>query len=379
MSNALVDTLRGMVGEGGGWSASVSDGSVLESAGVVTALLESRICRTDYSALRIVGFVGGDVGWSVMTEAGRFTKRARVCLDNYISEYADGDSDFRVGRSSYAFNRFRNLLGVAVGGAGMAAWGRGYAVVDSSAAMRLGGQWSLHDHCWYREYKSSWGDVTRCGGLIIKGLWSEDGSPIGVHCAANQMRLGGRLVSWAGLSRHNEVAPCSGVRLIVMPLSSGGVWVFNFYRKAVDLRWDNGIGTRSYYNDKSLTGGADLMMRDIAALGGRDYVVRAVAGSTERGYINGGSSYVIVPRGTNIRAGDSLHGLRAWCTDVENPLILDQVHALGYNARITADGMGLCSEVWGDGESESAGWYCCGGCGERVRFTCEACEGSNDD
>ena len=58
MSNALVDTLRGMVGEGGGWSASVSDGSVLESAGVVTALLESRICRTDYSALRIVGFIG---------------------------------------------------------------------------------------------------------------------------------------------------------------------------------------------------------------------------------------------------------------------------------------------------------------------------------
>ena len=379
MANALVDTLRGMVGEGGGWSVAAGDGSVLESRAVVTALLESRICQTDYSALRVAGFVGGDVGWSVMTEAGRFTRRARVSIDHYILEYADGNSDFRVGRASYAFNKFRNLLGIAVGAAGMAGWGRGYAVVDSSAAMRLGGQWSLHDHCWYREYKSSWGDVTRCGGLIIKGLWSEDGSPIGVHCAANQMRLGGRLVSWAGLSRHNEAATCSGVRLIVMPLSSGGVWVFNFYRKSVDLRWDNSVGMRSYYNDKSLMGGADLMMRDIAALGGRDFVVRAVSGSTERGYINGGSSYVIVPQGTNIRAGDSLHGLRAWCTDVENPLILDQVHALGYNARITADGLGLCSEAWGDGESESAGWYVCGGCGERVRFTCDACVCSDDD
>ena len=109
------------------------------------------------------------------------------------------------------------------------------------------------------------------------------------------------------------------------------------------------------------------------------FVVRAVLGSTERGYINGGSSYVIVPRGTNICAGDSLYGLRAWCTDVDNPLMLDQVHALGYNARITADGLGLCSDRWGEGESESAGWYCCGGCGERVRFTCEACEDSNDD
>jgi len=341
--------------------------------------LESRICQTDYSALRVAGFVGGDVGWAVMTEAGRFTKRARESIDHYILEYADGDSDFSVGRASYAFNRFRNLLGTAVGAAGMAGWGRGYSVIDSSAAMRLGGQWSLHDHCWYREYKSSWGDVTRCGGLIIKGLWAEDGSPVGVHCAANQMRLGGRLVSWAGLSRHNEAAPCSGVRMIVMPLSSGGVWVFNFYRKQVDLRWDNSIGMRSYYTDKSLTGGHDLMMRDIANLGGYDFVVRAVSGSTERGYINGGSSYVIVPRGTNIRAGDSLHGLRAWCTDVENPLMLDHVHALGYNARITADGLGLCSDRWGDSaESESAGWHVCGGCGERVRYECESCEGDGD-
>lgn len=377
MSNALVDTLRGMVDAGGGWAVAAGDGSVLESASVVTALLESRLCATDYSALRVAGFVGGDVGWDVMTQAGRFTRRAREAIDQYILEYADGDSDFRAGRASYAFNKFRTLLGIAVGAAGMAGWGRGYSVVDASTAMRLGGQWSLHDHCWYREYKSSWGDVTRCGGLVIKGLWSEDGRPVRVDNGAHFLRLGGRSVSWAGLSCVNGSALCSGVRLIVMPLSSGGVWVFNFYRKGVGDVWDNGVFTRGRYSDKTLMGGGDLLMRDIAQLGGPDFVVRAVSGSTERGYINGGSSYVIVPQGTNIRAGDSLHGLRAWCSDVANPLILDHVHALGYNARLTSDGLGLCSDRWG-GESESDGWYICGGCGERVRFSCDGCGDSDD-
>jgi len=379
MSNALVDTLRGMVSEGGGWSAPVCDGSMIESAGVVTALLQSRICQTDYSALQIVGFVGGDVGWSVLSSGGKFFKRARESLDHYIAEYADGDSDFRPGRSSYAFNYFRELLGIAVGAAGMAGWGRSYSVIDSSAAMRLGGQWSLHDHCWYREYKSSWGDVTRCGGLIIKGLWSEDGSPVTLQRGACSMRLGGRLVSWAGLSRNNEAAVCCGVRMIVMPLSSGGVWVFNFYRKSVSYAWDNGLGTRSLYSDKSLTGGQDLFMRDIARLGGGDFVVRSVVGSTERGYINGGSSFVIVPRGTDIRAGQTLSGLRAWCDDVAPALSLDNVYALGYNARVTLDGLGLCDDEGRGGESEVGGWYICGGCGDRVRFSCAACEESGDD
>ena len=368
MSDVLVDKLRGFVAGAGGWAADRRGAMELETDGVVHCLMEAEVCKTEYAALQIAGFVGSDVGWALVTGNGKFTKRARASLDRWVYEYADGNGD----TGSQQFKQFRELLARYVGSVPSGGWSRAYAVVDSDLAMRYGGYWSLHNHCWFREYKSSWRHVNAVRGLVIKGMWVD-----GDGCTAQTVE-GQHWVDvghwgsgterhtpyWAGLRYTGQSNDVHGVRVIAVPLAGGGVWCFNFYRKRVTSDWDNGLVHRSGYMDRSMDGGLEVMRRDLVALAGRDYVARAVSGTGRGAYVNAHGGFVVVPRRSmDWHDGVYLDGIRNVCGVLDDDgavLGVDDVRCLDYNAKLTRDGLRLIHAR----SCDECGRYDCNGCRE---------------
>ncbi len=337
----LCDTLQGMADNGGGWTANVRSAAVLEREAVMGALVDSGVCRSEYSAGMVTTYVARDVGLDVVKSSGKFTKRARAALDEHIAQYADGNAEV----GSHQFNRFRSMLANIVGSSDMGSWSRSYVVLNSVDAMQLGGVWSLNNGCWFKDMAHSWSAVNAAGGWLIMGLWASKGQTM-VDTGGNSLRVSpGRTTRWGRFQFYEELvfggtwAMRHATRIIAVPLKDGGVWCFNFYRRKVMGAWDAGVALREQYGDINLHGG-DVMRRDLRDLPcGQQLRSFGVSGSSYRTYING-DSFVVQGYGDNLQyvEGDNLQGIAECCGQRRVGYLPRDLLTLDYNARVSRDG-----------------------------------------